>query len=101
MHHWQIITGEYPPQKGGVSDYTYLLAHALRNAGDDVEIWAPQMEAQIPSQDKVPVHRLPGGFGPQGLAELEHALRRRRRLGRLLIQYVPHMYGFKAMNMPF
>ena len=29
---WHLITGEYPPQRGGVSDYTATLARALRLA---------------------------------------------------------------------
>ena len=105
MHHWQIITGEYPPQHGGVSDYTYLLAHALRDAGDEVEVWAPPCGHadidQTNGHSGVAVHRLSGRFGPCALAELEHDLRRRSPSARLLVQYVPHMYGFKAMNVPF
>lgn len=102
MHHWQIITGEYPPQHGGVSDYTFLLAHALRDAGDEVEVWAPPCDgpANVGS-DGVAVHRLSGRFGPCALNELERDLRRRSPSARLLVQYVPHMYGFKAMNLPF
>ncbi len=38
---WQIVTGEYPPQPGGVSDYTRLVARGLAGAGDRVEVWAP------------------------------------------------------------
>lgn len=100
-HAWHIITGEFPPQPGGVSDYTCLLAGALMAAGDEVDVWAPQCSQPNPAPTDVPVHRLDGGFGPRGLAELDHQLRRRSRASRLLVQYVPHMYGFKAMNLPF
>lgn len=104
MHTWHIITGEYPPQRGGVSDYTYLLANGLRAAGDDVEVWAPACAASAPNErreDGAVVHRLPGCFGPAALSQLDHALRQRDKSARLLVQYVPHMYGFKAMNVPF
>jgi hypothetical protein len=47
------------------------------------------------------VHRLPGRFGARGLAELDAALGRSARPFRLLVQYVPHMYGCKAMNVAF
>ena len=42
---WHIITGEYPPKRGGVSDYTYLLARALAEAGEDVHIWTPAVSS--------------------------------------------------------
>ena len=29
MTHWAILTGEYPPQPGGVSDYTRLVARGI------------------------------------------------------------------------
>jgi hypothetical protein len=43
---WHILTGEYPPQPGGVSDYTRQLARALVDAGDSVEVWAPHFETR-------------------------------------------------------
>jgi len=33
LHHWHIITGKYPPQRGGVSDHTCLVARGLVKAG--------------------------------------------------------------------
>jgi hypothetical protein len=39
--HWHVLTGEYPPREGGVSDYTQLVAHGLVAAGDAVDVWAP------------------------------------------------------------
>jgi hypothetical protein len=47
------------------------------------------------------VHRLPGRFGVRGLTTLDAALRLSKRPSRLLVQYVPHMYGCKAMNVAF
>jgi hypothetical protein len=44
------------------------------------------------------VHRLPGHFGPTALARLDAALA--RSPGRILLQYVPHAFGCKAMNVP-
>ena len=38
---WHILTGEYPPQPGGVSDYSRMVAHGLAAAGDEVVVWAP------------------------------------------------------------
>jgi glycosyltransferase involved in cell wall biosynthesis len=97
---WHLITGEYPPQPGGVSDYTRLLADGLAAAGDEVHVWAPAAPAGPPAGPGVHVHRLPGSFGPRALRRLSAVLRRQERPFRLLVQYVPHMYGYKGMNLP-
>lgn len=101
MPEWHIITGEYPPQPGGVSDYTRLLAHGLAGSGDEVHVWAPAPAAATPTAAGVRVHDLPGRFGRRALADLDAGLARARPGFRLLVQYVPHMYGMKAMNLPF
>ena len=38
---WAVLTGEYPPQPGGVSDYTRLVAEGLAAVGDEVAVYAP------------------------------------------------------------
>jgi glycosyltransferase involved in cell wall biosynthesis len=98
---WHILTGEYPPQPGGVSDYTRLLARALAAAGDEAQVWAPAAPGPEPDDPGVTVRRLPGRFGRRALAELDAGLARARPGFRLLVQYVPHMYGMKGMNLPF
>ncbi|KFE71503.1 Glycosyl transferase, group 1 [Hyalangium minutum] len=47
------------------------------------------------------MHRAPGLFTPRGLVGLTRRLNRCRRPRRLLLQYVPHAFGLKAMNVPF
>jgi glycosyltransferase involved in cell wall biosynthesis len=101
MNRWHLITGEYPPQPGGVSDYTRLIARGLADAGDEVHVWAPHYPGPAPTDPGVVLHRLPGHFGPRALAELDAGLRRQPRPCRLFVQYVPHMYGWKAMNLAF
>ncbi len=116
-----MITGEYPPQAGGVSDYSRLVACGLVKAGDIVQVYAPenpvtyskvgskvglQIEPQVEAQialaeaEGVTVHRLPGRFGMRALAELSRSIGHGTH-ERLLIQYVPHAFGYKAMNLPF
>jgi glycosyltransferase involved in cell wall biosynthesis len=92
-----ILTGEYPPQPGGVSDYTRLVARELAGTGDEVHIWAPTFADTTPPLDGVVVRRLSDHFGWRGLAHLRAAL---RNGDRLLVQYVPHMYGCRGMNLP-
>ncbi len=49
----------------------------------------------------VSVHSLTDGFGLYGLRELSDGLMRFPKGRRLLVQYVPHAYGWKALNLPF
>jgi len=101
MIRWAILTGEYPPTPGGVSDYTRLLATALADTGDEVHVWAPG-KPEAADDARVTVHRVPDHFGLHSLPRLDADL---SRLGcprvRILVQYVPHAYGWKAMNLPF
>ncbi|MBV8129428.1 MAG: glycosyltransferase family 4 protein [Planctomycetaceae bacterium] len=98
---WAILTGEYPPQPGGVSDYTRLVAEGLAAVGDEVAVYAPP---QGLGPDSAPpgvwVRRLPDRFGSRGLCWLDLELARDRP-DRILIQYVPHAFGWKAMNLSF
>jgi glycosyltransferase involved in cell wall biosynthesis len=98
---WAILTGEYPPQPGGVADYTSLVARGLADAGDAVAVFAPSCAPGTqPAGAGVAVTRLPDHFGPRGLIVLDGALARWRP-DRVLVQYVPHAYGYKSMNVPF
>jgi glycosyltransferase involved in cell wall biosynthesis len=100
IRYWDIVTGEYPPQPGGVADYTRMIARALAAEGDEVRVWAPRWDGAASADPGVIVNRLPDHFGPRGLARLSAALRQHRDT-RLLVQYVPHAFGWKAMNVPF
>jgi glycosyltransferase involved in cell wall biosynthesis len=95
---WAILTGEYPPDPGGVSDYTRLVARGLADAGDSVRVYTPA-GANAPVRDPgVEVLQLPGRFGPRSLAALDRLLLARPRADRILVQYVPQAFGWKGMN---
>jgi glycosyltransferase involved in cell wall biosynthesis len=49
----------------------------------------------------ITVHRLLGRFGPRDLEILDRFLTRLPKPCRLLVQYVPHAFGCKGMNIPF
>jgi len=103
---WHIITGEYPPQPGGVSDYTRLVASGLAGAGDGVTVWAPPcprgaVGLQPSDLSQVAVQRLPDHFGLGALRTLSRELDRRPAPRRLLVQYVPHAIGWKGGNVAF
>jgi len=96
-----ILTGEYPPQSGGVSDYTRLVTEGLAAVGDEVAVFAPPQGLGPDSAPPgVRVRRLPDRFGLRGLRWLDRELVRCRP-DRILVQYVPNAFGLKAMNLPF
>ncbi len=98
---WHILTGEYPPQQGGVSDYTRLVARELAQAGDEVHVWASSCLEPTPEDEGVEVHRLSGNFGLRSLAALNAQLKKFPAPHRILVQYVPQAFGWKGMNLPF
>jgi glycosyltransferase involved in cell wall biosynthesis len=98
---WAILSGEYPPQPGGVADYTGLVAAGLVAAGDRVTVYAPAHAAHAAPDNGVAVRRLPDHFGPRGLLTLDAALAARPQPHRILVQYTPQAFGCKGMNFPF
>jgi glycosyltransferase involved in cell wall biosynthesis len=87
-------------QPGGVGDYTRLVAQGLARAGDSVHVFAPAKQASV-DDPGVRVHRLGDHFGPRTLRSLGAVLESLPRGTRLLVQYVPHAFGWKAMNLLF
>ncbi len=85
---WQIITGEYPPQPGGVSDYTHIISHGLAAAGDEVHVWAPDALPSPAENGGVQIHRLSDHFGPRAMLQRNRALSGSSE-NYTLIQYVP------------
>ena len=98
---WHVITGEYPPQLGGVSDYTHQVSREFAKGGDRVHVWAPATHLEAFHEETAQVHALPAGFGVRWLRELDRQLRSYPSRRNILIQYVPHMYGWKSMNLAF
>jgi len=98
---WHLITSEFPPQPGGVSDYTQLVAAGLAAAGDEVHVWCPGKDGEEGVADGVVVHRELGGFASADLRRTDRRLDQFEAPRRLLVQWVPHGYGYNAMNLHF
>ena len=98
---WHLITGEYPPQPGGVSDYTFLVAHALAEVGQSVTVWCPPAAGPTPGDSRVAVHRELGSISRADLRRVDVLLDAEPSPRRLLVQWVPHAYGRQALNLPF
>jgi glycosyltransferase involved in cell wall biosynthesis len=98
---WALVAGEYPPQHGGVADYTYALARALAARGDDVHVFAPPWDAEAEALDGVVLHRLPDGFGRCSRQMLESALADLQKPRAVVVQYVPQSFGMRGCNLMF
>lgn len=97
---WHIITCEYPPQIGGVAAYARQIATALVRAGGSVHVWAPGTAGDTTEPDGILVHRTLGGFSLASCAATGRRLNAFPRR-RLFVQWVPHGYGWKSLNLPF
>ena len=70
-----LLTGEYPPEPGGVADYTALLAKALAELGEDVHVWtSSQADSNFAETPGVTVHRVAGSWSRSDLGRLGEAL---------------------------
>ncbi len=98
---WHVITGEYPPQVGGVADYTALVAAGLAAHGDAVHVWCPGGEGTPPQPEGVTVHRELGAIRPRDLRLVDQSLNQFPAPRRILLQWVPHGFGCRSMNLPF
>jgi len=98
---WCVVTCEYPPHPGGVSDHTFQLVRALAESGDVVDVWCPPAAGAPPALPGVTVQVLPSHFGRDALRVLEVALHALPPDTRILVQYVPTGYGWRMMNLPF
>ena len=100
-----IITPEYPPQPGGVSDYSAQVAAGLAQEGEDVHVWCPSASAVSSSAPDsagaIHVHRVLGRITPQDLKTVGEELDSFPGPRRILVQWVPHGYGRRSMNVPF
>ena len=96
-----VITGEYPPTRGGVADYTAEVSRAIAGTGDAVHVWCPGGEVQPSLEQGVSVHRTLGAMRPADFARVDAQLAQFPSPRRLLVQWVPHAFGQRSMNLAF
>ncbi len=92
-----LITGEYPPQQGGVGDFTRELARALNAAGHAAQVITtaiagqPSVAGQRQDADVI-VRRAVTSWGMRCWGEIAEVVKR-QRLDVLNIQYEPAAYA--------
>lgn len=97
---WGIITPEHPPEHGGVSDYTAQLARALVAAGDRATVWFPGDTRVEATSAELVLRPLRHGFGLDGRRTLERELDALPPNARILVQFAPHGFGYRGLNLP-
>jgi hypothetical protein len=95
------MTPEYPPAIGGVGDYARQVAQGLAEAGDEVHVWCPGENGRESPAGQLRVHRTLGKFSAEDLRRTDAGLNACPSPRRILVQWVPHGYGRRAMNLPF
>ncbi len=94
---WVLITGAYPPDTGGLADYTAVLARELAHQGDVVTVVTGPLVANPPA-DGVRLVTLSDHFNRRGLAELAALLATIPEPRRLFVQYVPQALGPRSSS---
>ena len=98
---WHVITGEYPPQPGGVSDYTLSVARGIAETGAKVHVWCPQTHGATPDIPGVTVHRVAGNWNRADFQRVDRQLDQLPGPRRLLVQWVPQAFGHRSLNLGF
>jgi glycosyltransferase involved in cell wall biosynthesis len=94
---FHLLTGEYPPQTGGVGDYTQLVARGLVERGAAVHVWCPGTADS--TTGALHIHQLPDVFGSGSRRMLEAAFS--AVPGCVVLEYVPNALGARGANVPF
>ena len=97
---WHIVTPERPPDCGGVGDYTAQVAEALAETGDDVSVYSPPAGRPWTAPAGIEAVILQDRFGRGSVRELAARLDRDPS-SRLLVEYVPSVFGRRGTNVPF
>lgn len=94
---WHIVTCEFPPALGGVADFSRVMATGLAASGEQVHVWSPGPANALSG---VQVHRH-SGYQISHLGAVGRQVDAVEGPRRLFVQWVPHGYGYKSLNLPF
>lgn len=95
-----FLTPEYPPDSGGIGDYVALLAGMLAAQGARVIVQTRSPPERVQTSG-VEVELLPDEFGAATRRYLARSWASLPAGAVVIVQYVPHGFGLKGMNVPF
>ncbi len=93
-----LISGEYPPQQGGVGDFTRELARALMAAGHEAQVvtGCTRQDARSGMQEEgIVVQRAIGSWGMRCWGQMAEVVRR-EQFDVLNMQYEPAAYAMQV-----
>jgi glycosyltransferase involved in cell wall biosynthesis len=93
-----LITCEYPPLMGGVSEHSRVVAEAAAAEGFEVNVWT---SADGEDRQGVRVRPALGDCSSTALARADAALNAWPAPRRVIVQWVPHGYGRRGVNVGF
>ena len=96
---WHLITCEYPPDVGGISDHTAQVAAGLAAAGDEVHVYCPGVARPVPGA--IHLHPVLGAFASEDLRRADRLIDACKSPRRLMVQWVPHGFGRRSLNLGF
>ena len=98
MSDLHLITCEFPPAMGGVSEHSRVIAETARQAGFDVHVWTAEGGNGASGVD---VRSTLEGFSPAACARTDSSLDAWPAPRRVIVQWVPHGYGRRGLNAAF
>ena len=101
VHVW--TTPGAPPRTNETSELRERATRAERGNGAPASERVGESERRSPWEEKagVQVHTVPGAFTPADLSRTNDALERYDPPRDLLVQWVPHGFGYRGMNLHF
>ena len=96
---WHVISGRYPPAIGGVASYSHAVAAGLAARGCEVHAWTPENAMRRSTASRCTRRR--HGGPSRRLRDAHRLLDACPSPRTLLVQWVPHGYRYKSLNLPF
>jgi glycosyltransferase involved in cell wall biosynthesis len=96
---WHFVTCSYPPDIGGLGSYTSTVADALHGDGASVHVWCPGPSDRL--DRGIVVHAAPNRWRIADLRTVGKELSRSAAPRTLFVQWVPHGYGYRSLNVAF
>ena len=93
-----LITCEFPPAMGGVSEHSRVIAETAKHAGFDVHVWTAAGGNGVSGVD---VRSTLAGVSPAACERTGASLDAWPAPRRVIVQWVPHGYGRRGLNTAF